>query len=111
MHASFQTLVYDLIESFRWFVEYSMYKVANHQNYEKSIKKNEYAWTREGKVVLDSDLIKRFLEILERKFQVLRPYKFTLGLKMKNGMSMCQEITIVKILVQSLADYCVDKNN
>ncbi|MGQ0794838.1 MAG: CRISPR-associated endonuclease Cas1 [Nitrosopumilaceae archaeon] len=106
-HTSFQALVYDLIEPFRWLVEYSVYKVANHQNYDQSIKKNEYAWTREGKVVLDSDLIKRFLEILERKFQAERPYKFKHGLKMSNGMSMCQEITIVKITIQNLADYCI----
>jgi CRISPR-associated protein Cas1 len=75
---SSQALVYDLIEPFRWLVEYSVYKLANHQNYDHSIKKNDYTWTREGKIVMDSDLIRRFLEILERTFQMERPIEFCL---------------------------------
>jgi hypothetical protein len=60
------------------------------------IRKNEYAWTRERKVVLDSGLIRRFLELLERIFQVERPYKFKHGIKRRDGLSMCQEITIAR---------------
>ena len=71
------------------------------------IKKRDYTWTREGKIVMDSDLIRRFLEILERKFQSEWPYNFKHGVKMLNGRSMCQEITIVKIYVQKIADYCI----
>jgi len=52
-------------------------------------------------------IIRRFLELLKRIFQNERPYAFRHGLKMKNGMSMCQEITIAKIDVQRLADYCM----
>ena len=109
-HSGFQSLVYDLIEPFRWLVEYSVYMLANHQTYWKQIKQKEYTWTREGKIVMDSDLIRRFLEILERKFQSERPYQFKHGLKMKDGLSMCQEITIAKIAFQKLTDYCVVKN-
>jgi len=29
---------------------------------------------------------------------------------MENGMSMCQEITIVKVVIQNMAEYCI-KNN
>ncbi|MCH7647706.1 MAG: CRISPR-associated endonuclease Cas1 [Thaumarchaeota archaeon] len=108
-HVSFQALVYDLIEPFRWLVEYSVYKLANDHNKTQMIKKREYTWTREGKIVIDSDLIRRFLEILERKFQSERPYKFKYGIKTKNGMSKCQEITIAKINVQNLADHCMSK--
>jgi CRISP-associated protein Cas1 len=54
---------------------------------------------------MDSDLIRRFLEVLERKFQSERPYKFKHGLKKENGVSMCQEITISKIFVQKLIFY------
>lgn len=97
--------VYDLVEPFRWLVEYSVYKLANSDNYQQSIKKKDYTWTREGKIVMDSDLIKRFLELLERKFQAERPYRFKHGLKMADGNSMCQEITIAKISVQNLADF------
>lgn len=104
---SFQALVYDLIEPFRWLVEYSVYKLAISQTKGQYIKRKDYTWTRDGNVVMDSDLIRRFLEILERKFQSERPYEFKHGLRMENGMSMCQEITIAKIAAQNLAGYCI----
>ena len=108
-HISFQALVYDLIEPFRWLVEHSVYKLANLQNFIQQIKKKEYTWTRDGKIVMDSDLIRRFLELLSRKFQSERPYRIKGGIKMKNGMSMCQEITIVKIILQNLTNYFKEK--
>lgn len=101
-HSGFQALVYDIIEPFRWLVEYSVYKFANNHN--NLISSNSYTWTREGKVVMDSSLIQRFLEVLERKFLSERPYKFGHGMKGKDGMSMCQEITITKIYVQQLME-------
>lgn len=105
-HSSFQALVYDIIEPFRWLVEYSVYKLANHQNHDQSIKKKYYTWTREGKVVMDSDLIRRFLELLERTFQMERLYEFKHGMSRNDGMSMCQEITISKIYIQNLINFC-----
>ncbi|WP_415280824.1 CRISPR-associated endonuclease Cas1 [Candidatus Nitrososphaera sp. FF02] len=103
---SFQALVYDLIEPFRWLVEYAVYKVASDTNHNHPITRKEYAWTREGRIILDNDLIRRFFETLKRKFQSERLYRFNHGLRRKNGMSMCQEITIVKIYVQHLTDFC-----
>jgi len=108
-HISYQALVYDLIEPFRWLVEYSVYKLANTHNKTQMIKKRDYIWAREGNVVMDSDLIRRFLEVLERTFQSERPYKIKHGLKMKNGYSMCQEITIVKSIIYDLCNYCIKK--
>ena len=102
---SFQALVYDLIEPFRWLVEYSVYKLAISQTKGQYIKRKDYTWTRDGNVVMDSDLIRRFLEVLERKFQAERPYEFKHGLKMEDGKSMCQEITILKIFVQKLVNF------
>ena len=109
-HSGFQPLVYDIIEPFRWLVEYSVYKLANSDN-KQSIKKKHYAVTREGKVVLDYDLIRRFLEMLERTFQKERRYDFRHGAKTSDGLKSCQEITIAKIYVQNLADYCIGKRN
>jgi len=110
MDTSFQALVYDLIEPFRWLVEYAVYKLAVEEpKHGRMIRKDEYAWTREGRVILDSALIRRFLELLERIFQNERPYRFKHGIKMKDGFSMCQETTIVKIYAQKLADYCIGK--
>lgn len=102
-HNGFQPLVYDLIEPFRWLVEYSVWRLANNESRHK-IRLKDYAFTKNGSVVLDETLIKRFLERLERTFQMERQYKFKHGRKMKNGMSMCQEITIVKIYLSKLIE-------
>jgi CRISP-associated protein Cas1 len=108
---SFQALVYDLIEPFRGLVEYAVYKMAACTNHGYPIKRNQYAWTIEGRIVLDGRLVKRFLELLERKFQSERPYEFKHGVKRKDGLSMCQEITIAKITIQSFAGYCTEKSS
>lgn len=105
---SFQALVYDLIEPFRWLVEYSVYKFANLDK--NGIRLKDFTHTRDGNVVMDSDLIRRFLEVLERKFQSERPYEFKHGIKMKNGMSRCQEITIAKINVYKLVESLIKGN-
>lgn len=110
-HSGFQPLVYDIIEPFRWLVEYSVYKLANSINTNQTIKQKDYAVTRERKVVMDYNLIRRFLELLERTFQKERRYDFRHGAKTSDGLKSCQEITIAKITVQNLADYCTLKKN
>ena len=110
-HTGFQPLVYDLIEPFRWLVEFSVYKLANAHRKEQRIYKKDYAFTKDGSVVLDYDLIRRFLELLERTFQKERRYAFRHGAKTKDGLKSCQEITIAKIAVQNLADFCTDKQS
>ncbi len=106
-HVGFQPLVYDMIEPFRWLVDYSVYKLANHQNYGQEIKKKDYARTREGVIVMDYNLIRRFLELLERTFQKERRYEFRHGKKTSDGLKSVQEITIAKIQIQNLADFCI----
>ena len=101
-HTGFQPLVYDIMEPFRWLVEYSAYKLAITHNPKQKIYKKDFAFTKDGNVVLDTSLIKRFLEILERAFQKERPYKFKHGRKTKDGMKSCQEITIAKIQIENL---------
>ena len=108
-HNSFQALVYDLIEPFRWLVEYAVFKIASDTNHSHPITKRNYVWTKEGRIVLDDDLLKHFLEMLERKFQSERPYKFKHGIKRRDGLSMCQEVTIAKIQTTQLVDFCVGK--
>jgi len=108
-HTGFQPLVYDLIEPFRWLVDYSIFKIANHPDSRNRIKLNEIAYTRDGNVVIEYALIKRFLELLERTFQKERRYEFRHGAKTKDGLKSCQEITIAKIAVQNLADFCIGK--
>ena len=78
--------------------------ITNDRQYR--ISKKQYSHTREGNIVLEYDLIKWFLEGLERTFQKERPYRFNHGKQNSDGLLMCQEITIAKLTVQSLADYC-----
>lgn len=47
--------------------------------------------------------------MLERKFQSERTYKFRHGIKRRDGLPMCQEITIAKIAVNNLVEFCTDK--
>lgn len=108
-HSGFQPLVYDIIEPFRWLVDYSVYSIANHKDSRKRIKLKEYVHTGDGNVVMEYGLTKRFLELLERTFQKERRYEFRHGLKTKEGLKLVQEITIVKIAVQNLAEYCLGK--
>ena len=109
-HTGFMPLVYDLIEPFRWMADYSVFRIANNKEKRNRIKLKDYTHTTDGKVVMDCVLIKTFLELLERIFQKERLYNFRHGIKRKDGLSMCQEITIVKIIVQDLADYCCQKS-
>jgi CRISPR-associated protein Cas1 len=91
-------------------VDYSVYVLANFR-ISKSVCKKDYAYIKDGLVVLDSNLIRRFLELLERKFQKERKYDYKFGAKTEDGLKSVQEITKAKILVQNLADYCTGKTN
>jgi len=108
-HSGFQPLVYDMIEPFRWMVDYSVWKLTEAHTKGLRIDKNDYARTREGNVIMDYALIKRFLERLERTFQMERRYDFRHGMKTSDGLKSCQEITIAKVAIQNLADYCTNK--
>ena len=61
-------------------------------------------------VLLDTELVKKFLEMLEVDFRKTREYDRRNGMKKENGLSNCAEITIVKISIQNLSDFCVGKN-
>ena len=58
---------------------------------------------------MEYDLTRRFLEMLERTFQMERKYKFRHGLKTRDGMKSVQEITIANIAVSNLAEFCLGK--
>ena len=107
-HTSFQSLVYDLMEPFRWLVECAVWKISNAKS-KFRISKKQYSHTREGFVVLEYDLIRKFLELLERTFAKERKYDYKFGLKTNDGLKSVQEITITKISIQNLAEYCIGK--
>jgi len=107
-HTSFQPLVYDLMEPFRWLVDSAVWKMSDAKSRNR-ISKKQYAYTRKGNVVLEYDLIRNFLELLERNFQRARRYEYKHGAKTQDGLKSVQEITIAKISIQNLADFCIGK--
>jgi len=109
-HTSFQSLVYDMMEPFRWLVDYSVWKLSDAKS-KNRISKKQYAYTRDGIVVLEYDLIRKFLELLERTFQKERRYHYRHSAFTKDGLKSVQEITIAKILVQNLAEFCIGKQS
>jgi len=109
-HESFQSLTYDMIEPFRWLVEKTVYRLANAKNHALQIKKKHYIkHTKSGMVLLDTELVKKFLEMLEVDFRKVREYDRNNGVKKVNGLSNCTEITIAKISIQNLSDFCIGK--
>lgn len=110
-HSGFQPLVYDMIEPYRWLVDYSVWKLTEAHTKGHRIEKKDYARTREGNIVMDYSLIKRFLERLERTFQMERRYDFRHGMKTSDGLKYVQEITIAKIAIYNLAEFCIGKRN
>ena len=109
-HESFQSLTYDMIEPFRWLVEKTVYRLGNAKNKKLQIKKEHYTkHAKSGMVILDTELVKKFLEMLEVDFRKTREYERRNGMKKENGLSNCAEITIAKITVQKLVDFCNGK--
>ena len=53
--------------------------------------------------------MRRFLETLERTFQKERRYDYKHGAFTKDGLKSVQEITVAKILIQTLAEFCIEK--
>ena len=96
-----------MMEPFRWIVEKTVYNIANTSSSHHKLWFKDFAWTKDGQVVLSNRIKTDFLEKLERVFQTEREFEFKHGRKNKNEMSMCQEITIAKILVQNIIDYCI----
>ena len=60
-------------------------------------------------ILLDTELVKKFLEMLEVDFRKTRQYERKNGMKKENGLSNCAKITIAKILIQNLSDFCNGK--
>ena len=48
--------------------------------------------------------------MLEVDFRKTRQYERKNGMKKDNGLSNCAEITIAKISIQNLSDFCIGKS-
>ena len=86
-------------------------KIHKSSSSKNIISKKQYSYTEEGFVVLEYDLIRRFLELLERGFQKERRYDYKFGLKTRDGLKLVQKITIVEITVKDLTEFCTEKTS
>ena len=107
-HTSFQSLVYDMMEPFRWLVDCAVWRSSNQKSANR-ISQKQYSHTRDGTIVLEYNLIRKFLETLERVFQKERKYHYKHGAKTTSGLKSIQEITVAKIMIQNLAEFCLGK--
>jgi CRISPR-associated protein Cas1 len=90
-HESHLALVYDMIESFRHLVDRSVFEIQD------DIRKRDYAFSKDGIVVLSDELKKRYLELLSTIFDRKRDYKARCGIRRKDGYQRMEEITIMKM--------------
>ena len=107
-HTSFKSLVYDMMEPFRWLVECAVWKISIAKSRHR-ISKKQYSRAKNGTVVLEYGLVKSFLELLERQFSQEKKYDYRHGKKTKSGLKSVQEITIVKSTIQNLTEFCIEK--
>ena len=109
-HESFQSLTYDVIEPFRLIVEKTVYRLGNVKNKKLQIKKKHYyKHDKSGMILLYTELVQKFLEMLEVDFRKTREYVRRNGMKKENGLSNGTKIAIAKISIQNLSDFCIGK--
>ena len=75
----------------------------------KALRLAELKKIKNTNTVSDEMLADAELFALERVFQKARRYDYKFGKKTKSGLKSVQEITVAKITVQNLAEYCVSE--
>ena len=61
-------------------------------------------------ILMDTELVKKVLEMLEVDIRKTREYERRNGMKKENGLCNCAEITIAKLSIQNLSDFCIGKS-
>tara|TARA_B100000446_G_scaffold134353_1_gene126474 strand:+ start:143 stop:529 length:387 start_codon:yes stop_codon:yes gene_type:complete len=92
-------LVYDMIEPHRHLVERSVYDI------QEQIKRKDYAFSRDGIVVLSNDLKKKYIDCLDGILNRRRLYKGIHGVKrIKDDLQHMKESTIIKMKCYQLKE-------
>lgn len=104
-HSSRLPLVYDMIEPFRHLMDRCVYEVQD------SIRKRDYIFSRDGIVILSSDLKKHFIDLLSKILDRRRDYKARIGIRRSDGYQRMEEITIMKMKCHALRDYLLTDGN
>ena len=104
-HPSHLALVYDMIEPFRHVVDRSAFEIQDE------IRKKDYAFSREGVVMLSNELKKKYIDLLSTIFDRKRLYKARTGIRRKDGYQRMEEITIMKMKCIALSEFIKGRNN
>jgi len=104
-HPSHLSLVYDMIEPFRHLVDRSVFEIQDE------IRKKDYAFSREGVVVLSNELKKKYINLLSTIFDRKRDYKARTGIRRMDGYQRMEEITIMKMKCIELGEVIKGRNN
>ncbi len=99
-HTSHLALVYDMIEPFRHLVDRSIFEIQGH------IQKKDYAFSRQGIVVLSDELKRKYIELLSSILDRKRDYKARVGIRRADGYQRMEEITIMKMKCIDLKNVC-----
>jgi CRISPR-associated protein Cas1 len=98
-HPSHLALVFDMIEPFRHLVDRSVFEIQDH------IRKKDYAFSRDGVVMLSNELKKKYIDLLSTILDRKRLYKARTGIRRMDGYQRMEEITIMKIKCVELRNY------
>jgi CRISP-associated protein Cas1 len=100
-HASHLALVYDMIEPFRHLVDRSIFEIQDQ------IRKKDYAFSRQGIVVLSDELKRRYIETLSSVMDRKRDYKARSGIRRVDGYQRMEELTIMRMKCIELKDLII----
>jgi CRISP-associated protein Cas1 len=93
-----------MIEPFRHLVDRSVLEIQSH------IKMKDYAFSREGTVVLSDELKRKYIDLLSSTFDRKRDYKARTGIRRVDGFQKMEEITIMKMKCIGLKDLIINSN-
>ena len=94
-----------MAEPFRHLVDRSVFEIQDR------IRKKDYAFSREGIVVLSDELKKKYLSLLSTIFDRKRLYKARTGIRRMDGYQRMEEITIMKMKCIELRDCIQEKDS
>ena len=108
-HSSEQALAYDLAESYRVLIEFSVLEFSRTNRYwnllHKCFRLDE---TNHYQIQLDELTIKRFLETISRKFNEKKMFISRFGNRGNvNKKTPTRESTIIKLQIEELTNFCL----
>lgn len=93
-----------MIEPFRHLVDRSVFEIQD------LIRKKDCIFSRDGIVVLSSDLKRRYIDLLTSILDRKRDYKARIGIRRTDGYQKMEEMTIMKMKCIELRDFILGKN-